>query len=180
MQTCAGRKHLPNCDVRHLGTSSSQGWATAAARVSLTLWQAGGSSPYKVFQIVVNFVQHTHPSNAVAVIKRLKNLIRIEPRDYMNLTIKKLKVTAGSRPPDRRTIFKDREDEGVWTSNACHEHNFHRRDLKFSDIVPNNITIFKYIFFKSDENLIASGKVALRGPYQCIFYFLLYILCNYA
>ena len=38
-RTCAGRKHLPNWDVRHLGISSSQGWATAAARVCLTLWQ---------------------------------------------------------------------------------------------------------------------------------------------
>ena len=34
----------------------------------------------------------------------------------MNLTIKKSKVTAGSRCADRRTIFKDREDEGVVTA----------------------------------------------------------------
>ena len=61
----------------------------------------------------MNFVQHTHPSNAPAVIKRLKNLIRTEPRDCMNLMIKKPKVTAGSRPPDRRTILKDREGDGV-------------------------------------------------------------------
>ena len=27
------------------------------------------------------------------------------------------------------------------TSDACHEHNFHRRNLKFSDIVSNTITI---------------------------------------
>ena len=66
-----------------------------------------------MFRIAVNFVQHTHPSNAAAVIRRLKNLIRTEPRDCMNLTIKRPKVTADSRPPDGRTIFKDREDEGV-------------------------------------------------------------------
>ena len=64
----------------------------------------------------MNSVQHTHPSNAAAVIKRLKNLVRTEPRDYMNLTVKKPKVTAGSRPPDRRTIFKDRDDEGLVTA----------------------------------------------------------------
>ena len=50
------------------------------------------------------------------MIKRLKNLIRTEPRDCMNLTVKKPKVTAGSRHPNRRTIFKDREDEGVVTA----------------------------------------------------------------
>ena len=67
----------------------------------------------------MNFLKHTHPSNAAAVIKRLKNLIRTEPigpRDCMNLTVKKPKVTAGSRPPNRRTIYKDREDEGVVTA----------------------------------------------------------------
>ena len=47
------------------------------------------------------------------MIKRLKNLIRTELRDCMNLTVKKPKVTAGSRPPNRKTIFKDREHEGV-------------------------------------------------------------------
>ena len=64
----------------------------------------------------MNFVQHTHPSNAAAVIKRLKNLISTGPRDCMNLTVKKPKVTAGSRPPNRRTIFKEWEDEGVVTA----------------------------------------------------------------
>ena len=69
-----------------------------------------------MFRIAVNFVQHTHPSNAAAVIKRLENLIRTEPRDCMNLTIKNPKVTAGSRPPDRRRILKDMKDEGVVTA----------------------------------------------------------------
>ena len=31
--------------------------------------------------------------------------------------------------------------DDAWTSNACYGLNFHQRDLKFSDIVPNTITI---------------------------------------
>ena len=38
--------------------------------------------------------------------------------------------------------------DDAWTSNACHGHNFHRRDLKFSDIVPNTITIFNHNYKK--------------------------------
>ena len=33
--------------------------------------------------------------------------------------------------------------DDTWTLNACHGHNFYCRDLKFSDIVPNTITIVK-------------------------------------
>ena len=51
-----------------------------------------------MFRIAVNFVQLTHQSNAAAVIKRLKNLIRTEPRDCMNLTVKKLKVLLAADP----------------------------------------------------------------------------------
>ena len=36
--------------------------------------------------------------------------------------------------------------DDAWTSNACHGHNFHCRDLKFSDIVPNTITISNHNF----------------------------------
>ena len=61
----------------------------------------------------------------MAVIKRLKNLIRTEPRDCMNLTVKKPKVTAGSSPPNRRTIFKDREDEGVGKATQSCQHTLH-------------------------------------------------------
>ena len=80
----------------------------------------------------MNFVQHTHPSNAAAVIKRLKNLIRPEPRDCMNLTVKKPQVTAGSRPPNRRTIFKDREDEGVVTAKQHRGVSIHSLHLPSS------------------------------------------------
>ena len=79
----------------------------------------------------VNFIQHTHPSNAVAVIKRLKNLSRTEPRDCMNLTIEKPKVTAGRRPPDRRTIFKDREDESVVTAKLHRGVSIHSIYVNF-------------------------------------------------
>ena len=92
-------------EFTNLGNKSKLQFGNSVSKTVLT-----------VFWIAVNFVQHTHPSNAAAVIKRLKNLIRTGPSDCMNLTIKKPKVTAGSRPPDRRTIFKDREDEGVVTA----------------------------------------------------------------
>ena len=32
----------------------------------------------------------------------------------------------------------------AWTSNACQGHNFHCRDLKYLDIVPDTITIYNY------------------------------------
>ena len=48
--------------------------------------------------------------------------------------------------------------DDTWTSNACHVHNSHRRDLKFSDIVPDTITIFTHNS-KNDKNLITSGTV---------------------
>ena len=42
--------------------------------------------------------------------------------------------------------------DDAWTSNACHGHNFHHMDLKFSDSVPNTIMImnkkFKHICHK--------------------------------
>ena len=46
------------------------------------------------------------------------------------------------------------------TSITCHGHNFHRRDLIFSDIVPDTITIFNHDKKKND-NLITSGTVPL-------------------
>ena len=53
----------------------------------------------------------------------------------------------------------------AWTSNACHGHNFHHRDLKFSDVVPDTITIFKRRFKKNDETLITFqyGPLKLLG-----------------
>ena len=51
----------------------------------------------------------------------------------------------------------------AWTSNAWHGHNFHPRDLKSSDVVPNTITIFKHNFKKNYENLITAGTVSLNG-----------------
>ena len=51
--------------------------------------------------------------------------------------------------------------DNAWTSDACHGHNFHRRDLKFSD-VPITITIFKRNFKKYDENLITASTVPLK------------------
>ena len=47
----------------------------------------------------------------------------------------------------------------TWTSNVCHIHNFHRRDLKFSD-VPDTITIFKQL--KKMINRITAGMVPLN------------------
>ena len=44
----------------------------------------------------------------------------------------------------------------AWTSNTCHGHDFHHRDLKFSDIVPDTITIFKHNL-KKYKYLITSG-----------------------
>ena len=34
--------------------------------------------------------------------------------------------------------------DDTWTSHAYHGHNFHPRDLKFSGIVPDTITILKH------------------------------------
>ena len=45
-------------------------------------------------------------------------------------------------------------------SNVYHGHNFHSRDQKFSDVVPDTITIFKRNR-KKDKNLITSSTVAL-------------------
>ena len=62
-------------------------------------------------------------------------------------------------------FYKSAESElcyNAWTSNACHIHNFHRRDLKFSDIVPDTITIFKHNWKKNEKNLITAGTVPLN------------------
>ena len=51
----------------------------------------------------------------------------------------------------------------------CHGHNFHHRDLKFSDIVPNTITIFKHSK-KEYKYLITSGTVALICTFSAIHF----------
>ena len=35
--------------------------------------------------------------------------------------------------------------DDTWTSNACHGHNFYCGDMKFSEIVPDTITILNTI-----------------------------------
>ena len=51
----------------------------------------------------------------------------------------------------------------MWKTHELQMHamgNFHRRDLKFSDIVPDTIPIFNYNK-KNDKNLIATNTVSL-------------------
>ena len=45
-------------------------------------------------------------------------------------------------------------------SNACHELNFHRRDLKFSDIVSNTITIMN----KKENKYAKIDKISWPYP----------------
>ena len=52
-----------------------------------------------------------------------------------------------------------------WTSNACHGNNFHRRELKFSDVVLDTITNFKNNFKKS-QNLNLNWYERLGGAYN--------------
>ena len=64
--------------------------------------------------------------------------------------------------------------DDTWTSNVCHGHNFHRRDLKFSDI-PNTTTIFKHDEKKNYKNLITSGMVLVMTIYFHIYQFLWWV-----
>ena len=52
----------------------------------------------------------------------------------------------------------------AWTSNVCHGHNFHRRAQKFSDNIPNTITIFNHNLKKIDKNLITTKYGPLKFP----------------
>ena len=61
--------------------------------------------------------------------------------------------------PFTKALCHNHADD-AWTSNVCHGHNFHHRDLKFSD-VRNTLTIFKHNLKKNDENQITSGMVPL-------------------
>ena len=40
--------------------------------------------------------------------------------------------------------LSNHDADDAWTSNVCHRHNFHRRDLKFSDIVHDTRTIYDH------------------------------------
>ena len=51
--------------------------------------------------------------------------------------------------------------DDAWTSNACQGHNFHHRDLKFSDVVPKTITNFNHNQ-KKIKILISTGAVPLN------------------
>ena len=111
---CASRKLFANCDVVHLGTSSSYGWAATAAWVWLTLWQAG-TAHYTDSALVCCelWITYTQPSNASIVFQRHETLIWAKPSNCTYMKLKKLKVSIGSRPQNRRIVVKNKEDKDI-------------------------------------------------------------------
>ena len=72
------------------------------------------------------------------------------------------------------------------TSNACYGHDFHCRDLEFSDIVPNTVTIFNYDKTKA-KNRFSTGTLPLKCEFDlelciCNKFWLLYatVIFTYA
>ena len=69
--------------------------------------------------------------------------------------------------PFRKALSHNYVDDPL-ISNAYHADNFHHRDLEFSDIVPNTITIFKHNK-KKDKNLITTNAVPLTHYKQWLY-----------
>lgn len=92
-RTSASKKHFSNCDV-HLV-------------LLLISWEQ--LTIKTMPRIAVKFVPRTQPSNTAAMILKNMTLIWTKHSDYMYLTLKKLKVNVGSRPPKQENITQGYE-----------------------------------------------------------------------
>ena len=63
------------------------------------------------FRVWINLVQHTQPSNIMAMTQWQETLTKTKPGHQLPLALKKLKVTFSSWPPQRRTVLKDLENK---------------------------------------------------------------------
>ena len=82
----------------------SCGGNSSMSNSSRSKWKLAEQS---MITVLINFVQHTQPSNITSITQRQETLIRLKPSHRIHLALKKLKVTFSSWRPHQRTILKD-------------------------------------------------------------------------
>ena len=103
----------------------------------------------------INLVQNTQCCNMTSMIPRQESLIRGKPGLRIHLALEKLKMTFSGRPPHRRTIFKDWENNCIVSTK---QHGGVRKDMLHQ---PQNTNSWRDT---GDNNMqmVFEGKPAIK------------------